>query len=72
KSGIIDIPICDNIYLNHAVLAVEYNLHRRPYLLVKNRGKNWGIDGYFKVSFFRNNMCGIAPEGLYPIPKIES
>ncbi|KAF1741623.1 hypothetical protein MXB_4415, partial [Myxobolus squamalis] len=37
SSGIIDFSLCSSNYFNHAVLAVGYNLHRRPYLLVKNR-----------------------------------
>ncbi|KAF1742537.1 hypothetical protein MXB_4665, partial [Myxobolus squamalis] len=72
ESGIIDFPLCSSIHLNHAVLAVGYSLHKRPYLLVKNSyGKNWGINGYFKVALFKNNMCGIATDGSYPIIEIE-
>ncbi|KAF1740677.1 hypothetical protein MXB_3167 [Myxobolus squamalis] len=73
KSGIIDFSSCSSVSLNHAVLAVGYSLLKRPYLLVKNSwGKNWGIGGYFKVALFKNNMCGIASDASYPIPKIEN
>ncbi|KAF1744524.1 hypothetical protein MXB_2089 [Myxobolus squamalis] len=71
SSGIIDFPSCVSKNMNHAVLAVGYSLHKRPYLLVKNSwGKNWGIDGYFKIALFRNNMCGISSFATFPIPKI--
>ncbi|KAF1740751.1 hypothetical protein MXB_4674, partial [Myxobolus squamalis] len=71
ESGIIDYPSCSSVYLNHAVLAVGYSLHKRPYLLVKNSwGKNWGMDGYFKIALFRNNMCGISSWATFPIPQI--
>ncbi|KAF1741710.1 hypothetical protein MXB_3368 [Myxobolus squamalis] len=71
--GIIDFSSCSSVHLNHAVLAVGYSLRKRPYLLVKNSwGKNWGIGGYFKVALFKNNMCGIASDASYPIPKFEN
>lgn len=38
KSGIIDSAICSKERLNHAVIAVGYNLTGKiPYLIVKNR-----------------------------------
>ncbi|KAF1743315.1 hypothetical protein MXB_968, partial [Myxobolus squamalis] len=60
-SGIIDFSSCDSVDSKHAVLAIGYSLHKRPHLIVKNSwGINWGMDGYFSVALFRNNMCGIA------------
>ncbi|KAF1742748.1 hypothetical protein MXB_3552 [Myxobolus squamalis] len=71
-SGILDLPFCSSENLTHAVLAVGYSLSKIPYLLVKNSwGKNWGMDGYFKIRLYRNNMCGISSYASYPIPKIE-
>ncbi|KAF1743601.1 hypothetical protein MXB_1537, partial [Myxobolus squamalis] len=68
KSGILDIPLCDPTIFSHAVLAVGYNLIGIPYLLVKNSyGTDWGIDGYFKIALYRNNMCGISSWGTFPI-----
>ncbi|KAF1744179.1 hypothetical protein MXB_3035 [Myxobolus squamalis] len=70
-SGIINIPSCTTYNRRHAVLAVGYNLTETPYLLVKNSfGTEWGIDGYFKISLFNHNMCGIASWGHYPIVMI--
>ncbi|KAF1742390.1 hypothetical protein MXB_223, partial [Myxobolus squamalis] len=71
-SGILDIADCSHVYLNHAVLAVGYNLTETPYLIVKNSyGTNWGIDGYFKIALHRNNMCGIASWVTLPYIAVE-
>ncbi|KAF1743235.1 hypothetical protein MXB_2564 [Myxobolus squamalis] len=74
QSGILEIPNCRSYYLNHEVLAVGYNLSETPYLLAKNRisfGNDWGENGYFKIALYRNNMCGIASDAVYPIPLIQ-
>ncbi|KAF1739999.1 hypothetical protein MXB_1410, partial [Myxobolus squamalis] len=61
-SGILETENCNPTHLNHAVLAVGYNLTETPYLIVKNRksdlswGTNWGIGGYFKIALYKNNM----------------
>ncbi|KAF1745176.1 hypothetical protein MXB_468 [Myxobolus squamalis] len=73
KSGVIDFSLCSSVDLNHAALAVGYSLHQRPYLLVKNSwGRKWGMYGYVKIALFRDNMCGIASDASFPIPKIKS
>ncbi|KAF1745471.1 hypothetical protein MXB_1616, partial [Myxobolus squamalis] len=60
-SGIIDISHCNPKNLNHYVLAVGYSLLDTPYLFVKNSfGKNWGINGYFKIALNKKNTCGIS------------
>ncbi|KAF1740805.1 hypothetical protein MXB_638, partial [Myxobolus squamalis] len=56
ESGIIDFFSCSSVHLNHAVLAVGYSLRQQPYLLL---GK-------------KLDMCGIASDASYPIPKIEN
>ncbi|KAF1740879.1 hypothetical protein MXB_1891, partial [Myxobolus squamalis] len=66
-SGIMDISNCNPENINHAVLAVGYNLTETPYLLVKNSfGTTWGIDGYFKIALYKNNMCGISSWATFP------
>ncbi|KAF1745303.1 hypothetical protein MXB_3271 [Myxobolus squamalis] len=68
-SGIIDFSFCSSVNLNHIVLAVGYGLPQIPYLIVKNSwGINWGMNGYFMIALFRNNMCGIATDASFPIP----
>ncbi|KAF1740023.1 hypothetical protein MXB_543, partial [Myxobolus squamalis] len=37
QSGILEIPGCSCVNLNHEVLAVDYNLYEPQYLLAKNR-----------------------------------
>uniref|UniRef100_A0A6B2FXQ4 Testin-2 (Trinotate prediction) n=1 Tax=Myxobolus squamalis TaxID=59785 RepID=A0A6B2FXQ4_MYXSQ len=71
ESGILDILGCSSFDIDHAALAVGYNLEGTPYLLVKNSfGVNWGERGYFKIALFKNNMCGIATRPTFPIPII--
>lgn len=75
KSGILDITTCSQTSLDHAVIAVGYDLTAPiPFLIVKNRylcfyfswGKGWGEQGYFRVRLYKN-MCGIATDSSYPI-----
>ncbi|KAF1743087.1 hypothetical protein MXB_4654, partial [Myxobolus squamalis] len=66
-SGIIDFSFCSSFNLNHSILAVGYSLYGKPYLIVKNSwGINWGMNGYFHIALFRNNMCGIATDSTMP------
>ena len=56
KSGVFSASSCTNNTVNHAVLAVGYNLEGdsdsgyKPYVLIKNSwGSSWGLSGYFKA-----------------------
>lgn len=53
--------------VNHAVLAVGYGVENGvPYWLIKNSwGKDWGVDGYFKMELGKN-MCGVSTCASYP------
>ncbi|MQM20318.1 hypothetical protein Taro_053336 [Colocasia esculenta] len=57
--------------VNHAVLAVGYGMENGvPYWLIKNSwGKDWGVDGYFKMELGKN-MCGVATCASYPIVSV--
>ncbi|KAF1742094.1 hypothetical protein MXB_4505 [Myxobolus squamalis] len=71
QSGVPDIPSCSSDNLNHAALAVGYNLEdeNKCHLIVKNSfGPDWGEDGYFTIMLFKANMCGIATRATYPFP----
>ncbi|XP_030752462.1 cathepsin L1-like isoform X2 [Sitophilus oryzae] len=60
---------CNSNSVNHGVLIVGYGSESgRDYWLVKNSwGPKWGEEGYFKIVRNRNNQCGIASYGMYPI-----
>ena len=72
SGGVYDSKVCasgpDDV--NHAVLAVGYNIKDRragPYWIIKNSwNTDWGIDGYFYMAKGKN-MCGIADCASYPI-----
>ncbi|XP_031492601.1 thiol protease aleurain-like [Nymphaea colorata] len=70
KGGVYTSTTCGSspMDVNHAVLAVGYGeKHGTPYWLIKNSwGKDWGVDGYFKMELGKN-MCGIATCASYPI-----
>ncbi|KAL4462565.1 hypothetical protein ABPG74_000395 [Tetrahymena malaccensis] len=68
ESGIYSNPDCstDPQEVNHAVLAVGYNLTGRYYIVKNSWGKDWGMDGYFYIEL-GSNMCGLADCASYPI-----
>nr|XP_023025725.1 cathepsin L-like proteinase [Leptinotarsa decemlineata] len=67
--GIFNHPECTGYYLNHGVLAVGYgNEDGEDYWLIKNSwGTNWGEGGYIRLIRNRNNQCGVASDGSYPL-----
>nr|CAD1826112.1 unnamed protein product [Ananas comosus var. bracteatus] len=70
KGGVYSSDSCGStpMDVNHAVLAVGYGVENGvPYWLIKNSwGKDWGVDGYFKMELGKN-MCGVATCASYPI-----
>ena len=53
--------------LNHAVLAVGYDT-KDDYWIIKNSwGKDWGMDGYFRMGPIGENMCGVATCSSFPV-----
>lgn len=61
-------------HINHAMLAVGFNLdHRKPYFHGKNSwGKLWGWFGYFKIAIgnTESGTCNIAGSGHNFVPVI--
>ncbi|XP_049438596.1 cathepsin S-like [Epinephelus fuscoguttatus] len=68
RSGVYDDPSCTQ-KVNHGVLVVGYGtLDGADYWLVKNSwGVNFGDQGYIRMARNKNNQCGIALYGCYPI-----
>ncbi|KAL4504522.1 hypothetical protein ABPG72_009968 [Tetrahymena utriculariae] len=66
--GIYSNPYCSTSpdEVNHAVLAVGYNLTGRYYIVKNSWGEHWGNDGYFNIEL-GSNMCGLADCASYPI-----
>ncbi|XP_029022261.1 cathepsin S, ortholog 1 [Betta splendens] len=67
RGGLYNVPSCNPMLINHAVLVVGYGTDRgQDYWLVKNSwGTDWGEDGFIRLA--RNkNLCGIANLAIYP------
>ena len=69
-SGIYCNENCSSEKLHHAVLVVGYGTDssNQDYWIVKNSwGEKWGENGYIRMCRNKNNNCGIATSGIYPI-----
>lgn len=66
SSGIYDNPLCTGDSLSHSVGLVGYGVENGiEYWIVRNSwGKQWGEDGYVRMSRNKNNQCGVATEAL--------
>lgn len=71
--GIFDAECSSDI--NHAVIAVGYDLEE-GYILIKNSwGESWGEDGYIRLALGLNDgdgQCGVATLASYPTVYLSS
>lgn len=69
QSGVYYNTNCSTSKLTHAVIVVGFGQENgEDYWLVRNSySKNWGENGYVKISRNRNNHCGIASAATFPV-----
>uniref|UniRef100_A0AAQ6IJZ1 Cathepsin S, ortholog 1 n=2 Tax=Anabas testudineus TaxID=64144 RepID=A0AAQ6IJZ1_ANATE len=68
RGGLYNVPNCNPMLINHAVLVVGYGTDRgQDYWLVKNSwGTAWGEEGFIRLARNKSNLCGIANFAVYP------
>ncbi|EAR99932.3 papain family cysteine protease (macronuclear) [Tetrahymena thermophila SB210] len=68
KNGVFTSSNCskDPEDVNHAVLAVGYNMTGKYFIAKNSWGNDWGMNGYFYIEL-GSNMCGLADCASYPI-----
>jgi len=69
SSGIYDEPSCSSYNIDHAVGCIGYGTENGvKYCIVRNSwGEDWGEKGYIRMVKDKNNQCGEASMGSYPI-----
>lgn len=68
SSGVMDEKNCNPKGVNHAVLAVGYDISgQEPYWIIRNSwSASWGEQGYFRM-IYGKNACGIATSSSYVV-----
>jgi cathepsin L len=68
-SGVYDEPQCSSTNIDHSFVLVGYGTYNnKQYYIAKNSwGDKWGNQGYIWMSRNKNNQCGIANTGSYPL-----
>jgi cathepsin L len=70
KNGVYNEKACSSTKLDHAVLAVGYDMTPSDYWLVKNSwGTSWGEAGYIRLTRNGDNQCGVAIDAVIPFDK---
>ncbi|CAF3806664.1 unnamed protein product [Adineta steineri] len=69
SSGVYDEPNCSTTNIDHSFTLVGYDTYQgKQYYIAKNSwGDTWGNKGYVWMSRNKNNQCGIASTGSYPL-----
>lgn len=70
SSGIVDTKAPCGFFLNHAILAIGYDLDEpKPHFIFKNSyGDDWGDEGFFRMAMGvpgTVGMCGVAHDDNY-------
>jgi cathepsin L len=64
--GLLDLPDCNSIDVNHGVLVVGYGQDGSDYWIIKNSwGLEWGEEGYIRL-FRGSNQCHVSEIASYP------
>lgn len=77
STGVFNEKNCNGV-LNHAAIAVGYNLnHSIPHLIVKNAwGNDWGENGYYNIAVGNmgkkdKGICGMFGHPLNVVPVLD-
>jgi C1A family cysteine protease len=66
-TGVFDSTDCST-ELNHAVLAVGFDLDRGFYIIKNSWGTDWGEDGFIRLTIEEGEgTCGVQMHAIYPV-----
>ena len=66
SSGILDLPSCSNLLLDHVVGLVGYGTDPEPYFILRNTWSlAWGESSYMRIAMAHD--CGVTTDAVLPV-----